>query len=566
MDQNTQTQLDPQAVMLAKAIRQSESGGKFDAQGKSGEYGAYQYTKPTWDKLKSKYGLQSEFGAMSPEDQNKAAYSQIKEWKDQGKNPGQIASMWNAGEGEPDAYTGKFSDGSPSVGKNKMGVDFNVPAYAESVAKAYHSLKGGKEVVADPSNPSSTAAVQQPTEKPEPDRRDWMARGADILTSIFGGNKIGEAIGTQIAKATASPEAKQYVAPGPSSKEVLGDVGQVGLTLASSAVGGEGLGVLGRLGLGSALGAGLGATHAIANKGEIGKEALTGGALGLGAGAVGEVAGKLLSFLPKSLVGSALRGADEETLQTALRKKFMTVSGGIESTQKEMAEAESVISKALKPHANLAADTEEIADKVINGYTDVNGHAVEGLGNSRYTIDDLINNAKKLNGKNALLWEKLSAGQANLQEVNTLRSALDREVQKVYKLGGAGPVAQRLELGAQLAGAMRDYVKTAEPSLVPVFQEYAKSVQLNKLLQKVAKRRGAGFRFGLYDITSFLAGHSLGGVPGGLANLALTKTLQNPSADIAISRGLQGAGLVGRAIGRGGRAPLINTVLGQLSK
>ena len=56
MGNNTQ-QLDQDAVNLAKAIRQTESGGNFNARGKSGEFGAYQFTEPTWNAYASKYGI-----------------------------------------------------------------------------------------------------------------------------------------------------------------------------------------------------------------------------------------------------------------------------------------------------------------------------------------------------------------------------------------------------------------------------------------------------------------------------------------------------------------------------
>ncbi len=64
------------------------------------------------------------------------------------------------------AYTGKFSDGRPSSstapgGKpNPEGVNYDVPAYAKSVATAYQTLKNGGQVSADPNNPSSTASPQ----------------------------------------------------------------------------------------------------------------------------------------------------------------------------------------------------------------------------------------------------------------------------------------------------------------------------------------------------------------------------------------------------------------------
>lgn len=159
---NTNTsQLDPQAVMLAKAIRQTESGGNFSAKGKSGEFGAYQYTAPTWSKDAAAAGVSTPLDEATKEDQNKVAYTKIKALKDRGLNIGQIASAWNAGEGEHDAYTGKFSNGSPSTGVNKYGVKFDVPAYAKSVATAYQTLKSGGQVNVDPNNPSSTSGAKE---------------------------------------------------------------------------------------------------------------------------------------------------------------------------------------------------------------------------------------------------------------------------------------------------------------------------------------------------------------------------------------------------------------------
>lgn len=158
--QSGASSLDPQAVNLAKAIRQTESGGNFQARGKSGEYGAYQFTKPTWDAYAKKHGINVPLEQATPEQQNEVAYKQIKEWKDQGMNVGQIASMWNSGK--PDAYLDQNYRGV-----NKMGVTYDVPAYAKSVATAYQALKSGQEVGVDPNNPSSTAnqtPVQQPNE------------------------------------------------------------------------------------------------------------------------------------------------------------------------------------------------------------------------------------------------------------------------------------------------------------------------------------------------------------------------------------------------------------------
>ncbi len=153
------TQLDPTIVNLTKAIRQTESGGNFSAKGASGEYGAYQFLPTTFTNLSQKYlGQKVDLQSATPQQQNEVAYKQMADWKAKGYNVGQIASMWNAGEGEPNAYTGTFSNGKPAVGTNSMGVKFDVPTYAKKVATNYQTFKqqtGG-----------TTTDVPQPEQSP----------------------------------------------------------------------------------------------------------------------------------------------------------------------------------------------------------------------------------------------------------------------------------------------------------------------------------------------------------------------------------------------------------------
>ena len=162
--QNTgaQTSLDPDVVNLAKAIRQQESGGDFTRSGKSGEYGAYQFTNDTWNKTASNYGINVPLQQATPQQQNEVAYKQLKDWKDAGHNVGQIASMWNAGVGEPNAYLGTFSNGKPSSSNapggapNDYGVSYDVPGYAKAVATYYHQYKDASPTPT--STPSDTSA------------------------------------------------------------------------------------------------------------------------------------------------------------------------------------------------------------------------------------------------------------------------------------------------------------------------------------------------------------------------------------------------------------------------
>lgn len=170
-----QNQLDPQAVALSKAIRQTESGGDWNAKGKSGEFGAYQFTAPTWSAYSKEFGVNAAFGSATPDQQNEVAYKKIKQWKDAGYNPGQIASMWNAGPGKPNAYV----EGHKGV--NSQGVEYDTPEYAKRVARAYQNLKG-----------QQFATQQQDATIPGQERSFIQDAGASLGEA---GTKLSTAIG-----------------------------------------------------------------------------------------------------------------------------------------------------------------------------------------------------------------------------------------------------------------------------------------------------------------------------------------------------------------------------------
>lgn len=66
--------------------------------------------------------------------------------------------------------------------------------------------------------PDDIGFIPDPVET-KPDRLSQIGSGLDM---VFGGKKVGEAIGTRIAKMMVGPEAAQYVSPGPSAREVAG--------------------------------------------------------------------------------------------------------------------------------------------------------------------------------------------------------------------------------------------------------------------------------------------------------------------------------------------------------
>lgn len=165
--------MDEQVITLAKAIRQTESGGKFDVKGASGEYGAYQWMPGTW-KMHAKQALGNENAPMTPDNQNAVAYTVLKTWKDQGLNPAQIAAKWNSGSEK---------NWENKIGVNKQGVNYNVPLYVKKVTDTYQQFKGG----------SGVSTAQEESEQTLIENLPKQKSGQLEDTGSFGGNVVNSA-------------------------------------------------------------------------------------------------------------------------------------------------------------------------------------------------------------------------------------------------------------------------------------------------------------------------------------------------------------------------------------
>lgn len=249
--------LDPAVVNLAKSIRQTESNGDSSAVGASGEQGSYQFTPDTWNGTASKYGINVPLDKATPEQQNAVAYNRIKEWKDSGKDVTQIASMWNAGEGEPDAYTGKFSNGQPSIGTNKEGVNFDVPKYVASVASTYQSFKTGQPAQATPptntqsnispsvgalASGSPSTSLSSPNNQTSESTPSTTQNGQSLEQLLFGGGlALSLALAPETGGASLAPEAGALGAEAGTGSGILGTLGNLIKSPVSTVL--EGLGV-----------------------------------------------------------------------------------------------------------------------------------------------------------------------------------------------------------------------------------------------------------------------------------------------------------------------------------
>ncbi len=152
--------LDPNAYILTKAIAMQEGGGKIlSPDHPSGDFpnaapgtagGPYQFTPDTW-KANAAEVLKDPNAPMTAENQNKVAYTKVKSWLDSGKTPAQVASMWNAGPGAPDAWkpgTVQKNGNTPLYAKN-------VQKYAEQLYSQSGAPQGGAQPAAqtDPNDP-----------------------------------------------------------------------------------------------------------------------------------------------------------------------------------------------------------------------------------------------------------------------------------------------------------------------------------------------------------------------------------------------------------------------------
>ncbi len=551
-----QEQLDPQVVNLAKAIRAVETRGQKDpysARGGSGEYGAYQFTKPTWDKAS-----QETFGQVVPlesatrEQQNQVAYKQLKSFKDQGYNVGQIASMWNSGK--PDAYLD-----TNYKGVNKSGVKFDVPAYAKAVAESYQSIKNSGEPTVAPVSPSTVGHEQYATPEETGQKAGFLGTkpndslyGKIIDNSItrgiqnfFPGKRIGQAIGT-LGGYAATKVQEDFNLPGavqgqtdaydlsaPTPLQVAGDSASALLMAAPGLPGLSGATTaLGRIGQAALSGAAYGTSNSLAegntNVGQIAKDTAIGGAIGGGVGATSELVQKVAQTFPKwiarKFIGSP---ASDESIEYAVKKGLGSPTKMLEQSDDSIKSLGKQLEQTLKSkqYSKVKMSGPKILDEVIEGFPD-----------SGLTKAQLISNLKKIAPLKGASIDRLARGSFTLKELHDLNSAIGKNTFKTVFDDPA--VKAGKDLGNAFYQNVSNRIKTAAPETVPLFEDLSKEYPLRTALEKLIKRTSKAKAFNMFEIMAVLGGHVFGGVPGSLGVLAGEKALRNPTVN------LKAAGLI----------------------
>lgn len=567
------TQLDPSIMNLTKAIGQTESGGSYTVQGKSGEYGAYQYTEPTWNTDSQKYlGQAVPLKQATPAQQDEVAYKKVEDLGKQGYQPDQIASIWNSGK--PD-YAG-------NVGTNSHGVHFDTPAYVKSVGSAYDQLSQGNDNPTITPNPSSVGI---------PAPSDNNSQQPD--TSI--GSQLG-------ARVNDANQAIQTASQG-ASDIVNGNIAQGAGAIASGALQTVGA-VAGGLGdvvnkafeqipyvksIENVIGSSLsdyaktpGGQAVVASLQKFQQDNPT---LSKNAGAVFNIATAIPVLRGLSSIVSVGLDAASQVLKPIAEKSFTgTLNEVISSTGKtgrqflsdnpnitrELVQERAIpdikdgryeisdavahsnnkivtLNDQVEEHLNqpqfagVAENPQPILNNVLTGYVDRNGNKVRGFPNSNFSSQDIVANGRELTPQNGRLWDKFEAGQANVAEINTLRSDLDASVKNVYTSVNQPPI--KSSMGAALAGSMRDFVQSTVPETQGLFSSMSKQFNIQKGLEFINGKKvtlGTAGTIGRGIATG--AGEAAGGAMGlpfaGAAAGYMSSNLMSKVAPKEIVRGI----------------------------
>lgn len=532
------------AKTLTQAIAMQEGGGKLlpytnisgdepnAPKGTAG--GRYQYTANTWKNYAGEV-LGDANAPMTDSNQNQVTYTMLKKWLDAGRTPAQAASMWNAGQGEPDAWTGKFSNGSPSK-TNK----FDVPDYVKNVQKYAQQIAAGTAPQAEASPVPKAEASTEPA--PKDNFLVSLAKGivepaATMLARpVQAGAELMGASAEDVNKATQNI-AGDWVAPVPQSGgDVLKDIGR-GMQTAALGMPVESIGNAALMGAVSGAGSGLEQTGTI-------QGAATQGLLGAGLGAAGGGVSKFLQGIPARMTENAFKGLSPEEIQKVLQEKTIGSQAGLvnqskRATAKLATQIDQILSNTSAQGAGdfairatktqfpeYAAATNRMLQKIKSIIPAGYDTGLAGIGRDRATILSYI--------------DKIAEGTATLFEKNKVRSAIDAATSGGYaKLARAVNPSAGQDLAMTFASALRNEVKQSEPATAPLFEELAKEMNIKKVLSSVAKKKSGGL-LTWSDIVPYLGGSSIGGIPGGLLSAAAYRAARSPATEFGVAKGIQG--------------------------
>lgn len=519
------TQLDPKILKVMKAIRTVESGGKYDAKGDyqggtATSTGAYQWHGDNW-KTAAKTVLGNENAEMTPANQNKVAYHQIKAYKDQGLQPEEIAARWNGAKIDP--ISGRYTYINPEYGK-KFRIALGQP------------------------EPQVQTQPQGPLAPEVPKKKGGLMEGAkavgDFLFPIVGD--------------------VYHDIKGDSQKGLLQQGADLGLSalpfVPGLGWGGEaarGAGLAAKLGRGALTGAGIGglagglqATSQGGNIGDVAKGAtsgvITGGLLGAGGGLLSKAA----ASLPQRFVMKYIPKLNSDTAEWTAKTK------NLGSPVKMLAESDASL-------GTLGAKLGSVLEKPQFGDVQADGpeilqRAAASFKNAGYSAQKIVKNLKTVVKHNDALIDKMASGQPmTLKELNILKTAIG---DSVYKTVFDEPT---IKAGKEIGNSVYQEIKrtineATSGETTPIFDELAKEYSLNRGLQSATKSVEKGKAIGLSELLSLATAFS-GGPLAGAGFYATQKALSSPTVN------MKAAGLI-RSLGSKTAGKIGSQVLPQVAR
>lgn len=475
-----QPPIDQTALTLSRSIRNVESGGDYNAVGDNGKsHGAYQFNKDNFKNWATEQGLDP--NDTSEQNQDHVAYNRIKGFLDKDVPPSQVAAIWNG-----------------ATYKNGQYQAIN-PAYVDKVKTEYQKQRGGNQLA--PGVPALTIAPSNGSQTQNATPEQGL--GSQLNNRVSDASAaIGDTVGGKINPLSGLIQVGGAVAGGvgdilnkgleliPGVKQVEGLIGQGAGALASTPAGQSVSKAIQDFSsthpeLSKDIGAGFNIATAIPifkGLGVLKNVALDGVSQALKNTAEKGFVNDMAETITKSAskTGPAFLEKNPTVLKDMVdRRMIPDIEDGklqtgdlINKSWDTIKEQNAGVKEALNTpkYTTVGEDSNPILEKALSSYP-----------NSEFTPQDILNNAKEITPQNAALWKKFEAGQASMADINVLRSDLDQAVKSVYSKISQAPIKK--DMGAQLAGAMRDFVQTNAPETQSMFNEMSKQFNIQKALK-----------------------------------------------------------------------------------
>lgn len=434
-----------------------------------------------------------------------------------------------------DQFTQMFNYAKANPNENSSKV------FAQQIQSGMYNQFGTLKPQPTQQAPQQTKSLDPGSEYPKP----TLQQASDAVSSIFPGKQVGQAIGTLAGAGIAKVQGNydNYDLSAPTPLQVSGDIAQGALTVAAPGVGGETAAT--RIGANAALGAGIGATGAIAegkSAGDVATSGIEGTTLGGGISALGEGVNALTKNLPNWFVQKALPKLNPDNVDFATKNLTAgTVTSNLAKSTQAVKSSGQTIDSILS-HPQYESEVGNIKNVVNN--------TLDKYPNAQLDSKKIGSIIKNIVPAQKDLVEKVIDGTANLKDQNQLRQVLDKQVYP--KFTDTPSLTFNKQIAKVFGDSLRENVQSTAPETKPIFENFAKEINLNQALQTAKTKIAKGAPVSLYDIVS--------GVGGGIPGIVAERAARTPAVLISAAKGIQAASKVTPAIQATGKvlkAPIL---------